>query len=256
MPQLSSPASTPAGMPLFNAAHISKAGGLFMMYATASDLATAVAAEGANWPDGQRAALSSEADSGAERIYRTSLGNARTVKIGPFIRTLTSDTAIVRATSGAPSSGVGANGDLAFDSASGVVYERPAGTWAVLASIYTSGASVTVPGAPTAVTATAGSGSVSVAFTAPASNGGAAITGYRVTLSTGQTATGSASPISVSAPSGTPVTATVQAQNSAGYGAASSASNSVTPTAPVSGAPVLALNGMPLILNNLNLVMV
>ncbi|PZP90668.1 MAG: hypothetical protein DI587_38025 [Variovorax paradoxus] len=104
---------------------------------------------------------------------------------------------------------------------------------------------ITAPGAPTGATATAGDGSVSVAFTAPASNGGATITGYRVTLSTGQTATGASSPISVSAPNGTPVTATVAAQNSVGYGAESSASNSVTPVA--AGSTVMRLTA----LNNL-----
>src|SRR5262249_50359136 len=41
----------------------------------------------------------------------------------------------------------------------------------------------TAPGAPTAVQATAGSGSATVAWTAPASDGGAAITGYDVQYS-------------------------------------------------------------------------
>ena len=39
----------------------------------------------------------------------------------------------------------------------------------------------TIPGAPTSVVATAGNASASVAFTAPASNGGSPITGYTVT---------------------------------------------------------------------------
>ena len=38
-----------------------------------------------------------------------------------------------------------------------------------------------VPGAPTAVAGTAGNGQVALTWTAPASNGGSAITGYRVT---------------------------------------------------------------------------
>jgi fibronectin type 3 domain-containing protein len=37
-----------------------------------------------------------------------------------------------------------------------------------------------VPGAPTGLTATAGNGQVALAWTAPASNGGSAITGYRI----------------------------------------------------------------------------
>lgn len=95
------------------------------------------------------------------------------------------------------------------------------------------GAAATAPGAPTIGTATAGDGTVSVAFTAPASNGGSAILDYQVLLSTGQTATGASSPISVAAPNGTPVTATVRARNAVGYGPASAASNSVTPAAGV-----------------------
>jgi len=39
------------------------------------------------------------------------------------------------------------------------------------------------PGAPTGVTATAGIGSASVSWTAPADDGGSAITGYTVTSS-------------------------------------------------------------------------
>lgn len=91
----------------------------------------------------------------------------------------------------------------------------------------------TVPGAPTIGTATAGNASASVAFTAPASNGGAAITGYTVTSSPGGlTGTGSASPITVSGlTNGTAYTFTVTATNSEGTGASSSASNSVTPSA-------------------------
>jgi hypothetical protein len=55
-----------------------------------------------------------------------------------------------------------------------------------------------VPGAPTSVSATAGTGSASVTFTAPASNGGSAITGYTVTVvETGATFNGASSPISV-----------------------------------------------------------
>lgn len=96
---------------------------------------------------------------------------------------------------------------------------------------YTSGA--TVPGAPTIGTATAGNASASVTFTAPASNGGATITGYTVTSSPGGfTGTGASSPINVSGlTNGTAYTFTVTATNSAGTGSASAASNSVTPSA-------------------------
>ena len=47
----------------------------------------------------------------------------------------------------------------------------------------------TVPGAPTNVTAVAGNAQATVSFTPPASNGGAAITGYTVTPYLGTTAT-------------------------------------------------------------------
>lgn len=92
---------------------------------------------------------------------------------------------------------------------------------------------ITVPGAPTSVTATAGaagSGQATISFTAPASNGGSAITQYRVTSSPGNiTATGASTSITISGLTlGSSYTFTVEAQNAAGYGAASSASNSIT----------------------------
>ena len=101
---------------------------------------------------------------------------------------------------------------------------------------------VGVPGAPTigtAVAGSAGSGQVSVPFTAPASNGGSAITSYTVTASPGgTTATGTLSPITVSGLNpGSPYTFTVKATNVAGTGPASSASNTVTPPVATGGAP-------------------
>jgi hypothetical protein len=89
----------------------------------------------------------------------------------------------------------------------------------------------TTPSVPSSVVATAGDGTASVAFSAPTSNGGAAITNYTVTATPGTaTGTGTASPITVTGlTNGTTYTFTVTATNAAGTGPASTPSNSVTP---------------------------
>ncbi|MBK9654076.1 MAG: Ig-like domain-containing protein [Rhodanobacteraceae bacterium] len=98
-------------------------------------------------------------------------------------------------------------------------------------------APATVPGAPTSVVATAGNTEVSVAFAAPASNGGSTITGYTATCG-GQSMSGSGSPIVVTGLSnGVAVTCTVIASNSVGPSLPSIPSNSVTPAATVPNAP-------------------
>jgi hypothetical protein len=87
------------------------------------------------------------------------------------------------------------------------------------------------PDAPTIGTATAGSGSASVTFTAPANVGGSAITGYTViSTPSGITGTGTSSPVTVSGlTGGTAYTFKVFATNSYGPSALSAASNSATP---------------------------
>jgi len=90
------------------------------------------------------------------------------------------------------------------------------------------------PGVPTSVSATAGNTQATVTFTAPTFAGvPGTITGFKVTSSEGETATGSSSPITVTGlTNGTAHTFTVQAQNSTGFSGASSASSSVTPAVP------------------------
>lgn len=100
-----------------------------------------------------------------------------------------------------------------------------------------------VPGAPTIGAVTPGNGQASVAFTAPAFTGGAAITSYTVTSSPGGfTGTGASSPITVSGlTNGVSYTFSVTATNTAGTGAASSASSAATPSAPSTDATLSAL---------------
>ena len=97
----------------------------------------------------------------------------------------------------------------------------------------------TAPGAPTGVTATAGNGSANVSWTAPASNGGSAITSYTITpylsgvaqAPTTVTGTPPATTATVTGlTNGQAYTFTVTAANAVGSGPASSASNAVTPS--------------------------
>ncbi|MFN0098684.1 MAG: beta strand repeat-containing protein [Gemmatimonadaceae bacterium] len=107
-------------------------------------------------------------------------------------------------------------------------------------------ATISVPGAPTIGTITAGNTQLSVAFTAPASNGGAAITNYEYSTDNGSTwaprsPSGTASPLVITGlTNGTTYQVRLRAVNSAGAGAASAAVAG-TPQAPISvpGAPTI-----------------
>jgi len=103
------------------------------------------------------------------------------------------------------------------------------------------------PDAPSIGTATAGSASASVAFTAPSNIGGGAITGYKVTSSPGGlTGTGTSSPITVSGlTNDTAYTFTVVATNTYGNSPASAASNSATPFASLPASVLLIAGGGP-----------
>lgn len=97
----------------------------------------------------------------------------------------------------------------------------------------TNNSSITVPGAPTGVVATAGDGLATVAFSAPADTGGAAISQFVVSSSPqGQTCTWSSGPLEcvvTGLNNGTAYTFTARATNAVGSGPLSSPSSAVTP---------------------------
>jgi hypothetical protein len=115
------------------------------------------------------------------------------------------------------------------------------------------GGSVTVPGAPTGVVATALNGAATVSFSPPASNGGASISAYVVTASPGGAAQlfGGTTGTFTGLANGVTYTFTVRARNSAGDGPSSAPSNPVTPGGSGGGgggtgaasSPVYDLNG-------------
>ena len=102
---------------------------------------------------------------------------------------------------------------------------------------------VSLPGAPATITATAGNTEATVSFTAPASNGGLAITGYTVTSTPPGGADSHAGNTGLthtirSLTNGVKYTFTVHATNALGSGAESAASNAIIP-AVIPGAPTI-----------------
>jgi len=102
-------------------------------------------------------------------------------------------------------------------------------------------AAPSAPGAPRNVSGTPGDSSVIVSWLAPASDGGASITAYRVTASPGASTCAAATTMCVvtGLTNGVAYTFTVTATNSVGAGPASAASDPVTP-ASGSTAPITA----------------
>ena len=85
----------------------------------------------------------------------------------------------------------------------------------------------TIPGAPASVTLTPGDGSVSVAYTAPSSNGGNDISSYEYSTNGSTYTTTPSNPFTVSGTNGTAITVYVRAVN--GVGSGPETSNSATP---------------------------
>jgi hypothetical protein len=108
-------------------------------------------------------------------------------------------------------------------------------------------AASTVAAAPSIGIAVASDKQATVNFTAPANDGGSAVTSYIVTSSPGGiTATGSASPIVITGlANGTAYTFTVVARNAVGSSAPSSVSNSVTPASAIAPTPTPASTSAP-----------
>ncbi|TEX47786.1 MAG: hypothetical protein B7C54_01600, partial [Acidimicrobiales bacterium mtb01] len=116
----------------------------------------------------------------------------------------------------------------------------------------------TTPSAPTGVAGVAGNASVTVSWTAPSGNGGSAVTGYVVTVSSGGsygavgagscTSAGSSTSTSCTVTglsNGTAYTFKVAAINAAGTGSESTPSSSVTPTAPAPPTPPVSPPSSP-----------
>jgi YHYH protein len=130
------------------------------------------------------------------------------------------------------------------------VQHRRCGVFAALVSLFTASgltacgggsdgtSAATLPGAPTIGLAIAGDASASIAFTAPASDGGSVITGYRATCTVGtasSTATTAASPARMTGlTNGQSYACTVVALNAVGSSLVSTVV-SVTPTTAPSG---------------------
>mgnify|MGYP006280856793 CR=1 FL=1 len=112
-------------------------------------------------------------------------------------------------------------------------YGTSRGSVALNWSLQVTGAPI-APGAPTGVTAAPGNAQIAVGWTAPASNGGSAITGYTATATPGgRTCTATTTSCTITGlANGTPYTVAVTATNAVGTGTAGAAPAAVTPFVP------------------------
>jgi hypothetical protein len=99
----------------------------------------------------------------------------------------------------------------------------------------------TVPGAPASVTSNPSNGSVSIAFTAPSSNGGSAVTSYQYSTNDSTFVTAATNPFTVSGTNGTAITVYVRAVNVAGAGASTSAASTPRTVPDQVGTPTSSL---------------
>ena len=118
-------------------------------------------------------------------------------------------------------------------------YTAPSSNYTVTQPSLTASINAIVPTAPTITVITAGSAQLSVAFTAPSSNGGASITNYEYSINNGSSFT-AFSPAQTSTPlvisgltNGTTYDVQIRAVNSTGFGTASNMIQG-TPVAPAS----------------------
>ncbi|MFN6994415.1 MAG: SGNH/GDSL hydrolase family protein [Aquincola tertiaricarbonis] len=149
MPQLTSPLSTPAGMAGVNPAHVGKMAGTRLHFPSLAAWTAAITSGATGfasdlWADGQEMTISDEADTGAVRVWRSSLAHARTIRVGGTSIVLAANTNLTLATSGVPASGTGNTGDVAIDSGAGVYYTKGAGGWGAASSLYPVSAAVTL----------------------------------------------------------------------------------------------------------------
>lgn len=137
MPNFSTPSgSTQPYIPAINRAQRNRVPGTIKVFADKAEMDAAIVVEKSNiaqdlpvWFNHEMLRNSAE-PVGVYHLWTLNgaSSNADTVVIGLKSFTVTGT---VRSTSGAPATGIGADGDLAFDSVAGSVYRKAAGAWSI-----------------------------------------------------------------------------------------------------------------------------